>query len=88
MKNIFGDVKKQNLNIFSSYFCSDFSKQSAMNTSLHVALTFSHFPLSVSLFLSIDFHSVADPGSGAFLTPGSGIRNRFIPDPKPIFLRA
>ncbi len=29
-----------------------------------------------------------DPGSGAFLTPGSGIRNRFIPDPKPIFLRA
>jgi hypothetical protein len=42
-------------------------------------------------------NSVADPdpGSGAFLTPGSGIRNRFfpdpgsrIPDPKPIFLRA
>jgi hypothetical protein len=39
----------------------------------------------------------ADPGSGAFLTPGpgSGIRSRFfpdpgsrIPDPKPIFLRA
>ncbi len=43
-----------------------------------------------------------DPGSGAFLTPGSGIRNRFfpdpgsrisdpgsrIPDPKPICLRA
>jgi hypothetical protein len=36
-----------------------------------------------------------DPGSGAFLTPGSGIRNRFfpdpgsrIPDPKLIFLRA
>ncbi len=35
-----------------------------------------------------------DPGSGAFLTPGSGIRNRFfpdpgsrIPDPKPILLR-
>ena len=27
--------------------------------------------------------SVADPGSRAFLTPGSGI-----PDPKPIFLRA
>ncbi len=23
----------------------------------------------------------SDPGSGAFLTPGSGIRNRFIPDP-------
>ncbi len=34
--------------------------------------------------------SVADPGSGAFLTPGSGIRNSFfrIPDPKPIYLRA
>ncbi len=29
------------------------------------------------------FYSVADPdpGSGAFLTPGSGIRNRFFPDP-------
>jgi hypothetical protein len=29
-----------------------------------------------------------DPGSGAFLTPGFGIRNRFfrIPDPKPILL--
>ncbi len=42
-------------------------------------------------------YSVADPdpGSGAFLTPGSGIRDRFfadpgsrIPDPKTIFLRA
>jgi hypothetical protein len=33
---------------------------------------------------------IRDPRSGAFLTPGSGIRNRFlrIPDPKPIFLRA
>jgi hypothetical protein len=29
-----------------------------------------------------------DPGSGAVLTPGSGIRNRFFPDHKPIFLRA
>ncbi len=45
-------------------------------------------------FLSV-VCSVADPGSGAFLTPGSGIRNRVfpdpgsrIPDPKPIFLRA
>jgi hypothetical protein len=29
------------------------------------------------------FSSVADPdpGSGAFLTPGSGIQNRFFPDP-------
>jgi hypothetical protein len=26
-------------------------------------------------------YSVADPGSGAFLTPGSGSRNRFFPDP-------
>jgi hypothetical protein len=28
-------------------------------------------------------HSVADPdpGSGGFLTPGSGIRKRFFPDP-------
>ena len=48
--------------------------------------------------LGLDLHcSVADPdpGFGAFLTPGSGIRNRFfpdlgsrIPDPKPIFLRS
>jgi hypothetical protein len=36
-----------------------------------------------------------DPGSDAFLTPGSGIRNMFfpdpgsrIPDPKPILLKA
>jgi hypothetical protein len=46
-----------------------------------------------------DLFSVADPdpgsGIGCFLTPGSGIRNRFfpdpgsrIPDPKTIFLRA
>ncbi len=46
-----------------------------------------------------DSSSVADPdpgsGIGCFLTPGSGIRNRFfpdpgsrIPDPKTIFLRA
>jgi hypothetical protein len=38
---------------------------------------------------------IRDPGSGDFSTPGSGIRNRFfpdpgsrIPDPKSIFLRA
>jgi hypothetical protein len=43
----------------------------------------------------VDSVSDPDPGSGAFLTPGSGIRNRFfpdpgsrIPDPKAIFLRA
>ncbi len=52
--------------------------------------------ISYASFLMAN-HSVADPdpGSGAFLAPGSGIRNRFfpdpgsrIPDPKPIFLRA
>jgi hypothetical protein len=32
--------------------------------------------------IQVEF-SVADPGSSAFLTPGSGIRNRFF---KPIFL--
>ncbi len=35
--------------------------------------------------LEVGTTSVADPdpgsGSGAFLTPGSGIRNRFFPDP-------
>ncbi len=50
-----------------------------------------------SLLSAADCGSVADPDpeSGAFLTPGSGIRNRFfpdpgsrIPDPKTIFLRA
>ena len=39
----------------------------------------------LSLFLegTLPFYSVADPdpGSGAFLTPGSRIRNRFFPDP-------
>ncbi len=33
------------------------------------------------VFPQVFFTSVADPGSGAFLTPGSGIRNRFFPDP-------
>ncbi len=57
------------------------------------------FSCSLDLFHENLGISVADsdPGSGAFLTPGpgSGIRNRFfpdpwsrIPDPKPIFLRA
>jgi hypothetical protein len=36
---------------------------------------------SLSRSASIITSSVADPGSGAFLTPGSGIRNRFFPDP-------
>jgi hypothetical protein len=41
-------------------------------------LIFSYGTLLVS-----HFDSVADPGSGigCFLTPGSGIRNRFFPDP-------
>ncbi len=34
------------------------------------------------------FDSVTDPGSGAFLTPGSGIGFFRIPDLNPIFLRA
>jgi hypothetical protein len=51
----------------------------------------------LSLFYGIGKSSVGDPdpGSGAFFTPGSGIRNGFfpdpgsrIPDPKPIFVRA
>ncbi len=59
-------------------------------TTLHVRLGYADLDLGVEI-------SVADPdpGSGTFLTPGSGIRNRFfpdpgsrIPDPKPIFLRA
>jgi hypothetical protein len=51
--------------------------------------------LSTNIFLLfflriIDFISIADPDprSGAFLTPGSGIRKRFFPDPgsqTPIF---
>jgi hypothetical protein len=39
--------------------------------------------------------AIANPGSGAFLAPQSGIRNMFfpnpgsrIPDPQPIFLKA
>ncbi len=37
-------------------------------------------PLTALIFrATIDAHP--DPGSGAFLTPGSGIRNRFFPDP-------
>jgi hypothetical protein len=36
-------------------------------------------------FMKFDFISVADPdpgsGIGCFLTPGSGIRNKFFPDP-------
>ncbi len=41
------------------------------------------FSPKITQFLLPKFRSVADPdpGSGAFLTPGSGIRNRFFPDP-------
>ncbi len=31
--------------------------------------------------LILDSVADPDPGSGTFLTPGSGIRNRFFPDP-------
>jgi hypothetical protein len=62
-------------------------------------MKFIGYPYMVpGVFLVADLdYSVADPdpGSGAFLTPGSGIRNRFIPDlgsripnPKLIILRA
>jgi hypothetical protein len=47
--------------------------------------------IKITVFVSV---ADPDPGSGAFLTPGSGIRNGFIPDPgsripdpKPIFLK-
>jgi hypothetical protein len=33
------------------------------------------------LFFIINSVADPDPGSGAFLTPGSGIRNGFFPDP-------
>jgi hypothetical protein len=39
---------------------------------------FSHFAHNLKTVLRI---RIQDPGSGAFLTPGSGIRNRFFPDP-------
>jgi hypothetical protein len=45
------------------------------------------FVRAVRCLLRCAVGSVADPGSGAFLTPGSGIDFFRIPDPKPIFLR-
>ncbi len=33
------------------------------------------------VFISVLQIRIRDPGSGAFLTPGSGIRNGFFPDP-------
>jgi hypothetical protein len=33
------------------------------------------------MFSSVLPIRILDPGSGAFLTPGSGIRNRFFPNP-------
>jgi hypothetical protein len=48
-----------------------------------------------SWILDLGVKKAPDPGSGAFLTPGPGIRNRFFPDPRsrildpnPIFFRA
>jgi hypothetical protein len=38
-------------------------------------------PQSQTVLFSIEWGSVADPGSSAFLTPGSGVRNEFFPDP-------
>jgi hypothetical protein len=64
---------------------------------MHPLLIFAHWPFVASttvknwqslLLLTSLLHSVADPGSGAFLTPGSGIGFFPIPDPKPIYLRA
>jgi hypothetical protein len=37
-----------------------------------------HMIISIIVLLSV---ADPDPGSGAFLTPGSGIRDRFFPDP-------
>ncbi len=52
--------------------------------SLHPLLTqLPDFLLSLPPGKQKNFSSVADPGFGGFLTPGSGIRNRFffrIPD--------
>jgi hypothetical protein len=36
---------------------------------------------SLQVFCILPMLRIRDPGSGAFLTPGSGIRNRFIPNP-------
>ncbi len=54
----------------------------------------SMWPLTLRLWEAVLRIRIRDPGSGAFLTPGSGIWNRFfpdpgsrIPDPKPILLR-
>ncbi len=39
------------------------------------------FPKRLSDLLPVPSVADPDPGSGAFLTPGSGIRNGFFPDP-------
>jgi hypothetical protein len=36
---------------------------------------------TVGNFIAVLRIRIRDPGSGAFLTPGSGIRNRFFPNP-------
>jgi hypothetical protein len=40
-----------------------------------------HQAISISIYQLVPNVADPDPGSGAFLTPGSGIRNRFFPDP-------
>ncbi len=69
---------------------------------LHPVLGYAHRVLGNLHPVLGDLHPISvadpDPGSGAFLTPGSGIRNfsgfripdlrSRIPDPKPIFLIA
>jgi hypothetical protein len=51
--------------------------------SKNVHMTFVKSAPKKSFAQKTDYFSVADPdpGSGAFLTPGSGIRNRFFPEP-------
>ncbi len=76
-----------------------FSTQNSCNFNLLTPIVANCFFFLGELSVDKGFYnsSVAapDPGSGAFLTPGSGIRNRFfpdpgsrIPDPKPTCLRA
>ncbi len=57
------------LSFFSCYFYSD------PKVLICVAYFKSEVPVPI---ISV---TDPDPGSGAFLTPGSGIQNRFFPDP-------
>ncbi len=38
-------------------------------------------PVSITMYFTVLTNSVADPGSGAFLTPGSGMGKNQDPDP-------